>query len=151
MLTSADQRYLNDGCIYTEHGRCHGLGTGHQVVQQVTESRIEAARHANPLTMPPGNIPISEHIQRLLSTRAEFVAAYADLSGFKPFNDQCGYWRGDEVIKLVAATVSRHCDPKRDFIGHVGGDDFVVLLQSADGDVRCLAMAEEFNERVMGL
>jgi GGDEF domain-containing protein len=151
VLTSPDQRYLNEGFIYTENGRYHGLGTGHQLVRQVTESRIEAARHANPLTLLPGNIPISEHVDRLLTAGAEFVAAYADLSAFKPFNDYYGYWRGDEVIKLLAATVTKHCDPKRDFVGHVGGDDFVMLFQSADWENRCQAMVGEFNERAIGL
>jgi EAL domain-containing protein (putative c-di-GMP-specific phosphodiesterase class I)/GGDEF domain-containing protein len=151
VLTSQDQRYLSEGFVYTVNGRYHGLGTGHQLVRQVTESRIEAARHANPLTLLPGNIPISEHIDRLLGSGADFVVSYADLSGFKPFNDYYGYWRGDEVIKLVAATVTAHCDPKRDFVGHVGGDDFVVLFQSSDWERRCEEMVAEFNTKSIGL
>lgn len=145
VLTSQDQRYLSEGFIYTENGRYHGLGTGHQLVRQVTESRIEAARHANPLTLLPGNIPISEHIERLLAAGAEFVACYADLCQFKPFNDYFGYWRGDEVIKLLASSISRHCDPQRDFLGHVGGDDFVILFQSTDWERRCVQMIADFN------
>jgi diguanylate cyclase (GGDEF)-like protein len=145
VLTSPDQRYLNEGFIYVENGCYHGLGTGHQLVRQVTESRIEAARHANPLTLLPGNIPISEHIDRLLAANADFVACYADLSNFKPFNDYYGYWRGDEVIKLVSSSIQRHCDPKRDFVGHVGGDDFVVLFQSSDWESRCERMVSDFR------
>jgi diguanylate cyclase (GGDEF)-like protein len=148
VLTGPDQRYLNEGFIYVDNGRYHGLGTGHQLVRHVTESRIEAARHANPLTFLPGNIPISEHIERLLRANAEFVACYADLSNFKPFNDYYGYWRGDEVIKLVSSTIQRHCDPKRDFVGHVGGDDFVVLFQSHDFETRCENMVASFQEAV---
>ena len=90
VLTSQDQRYLGEGFIYTHNGLYRGLGTGHQLVRQVTESRIEAARHANPLTLLPGNIPISEHTDRLLAAEADFVACYADLSCFKPFNDYYG-------------------------------------------------------------
>ena len=146
VLTGADQRYLSEGFIYIDNGRYHGLGTGHQLVRHVTESRIEAARHANPLTLLPGNIPISEHIDRLLAARTEFVACYADLSNFKPFNDYYGYWRGDEVIKLVSTTIQQHCDPKRDFVGHVGGDDFVVLFQSNDWEPRCERMVADFQE-----
>ena len=66
ILTSQDQRYLSDGFIVTDNGRYVGLGTGEQLVRRVTEARIEAARHANPLTFLPGNIPISLHMQRLL-------------------------------------------------------------------------------------
>ena len=151
VLTSIDQSYLVEGFIIVEGGRYVGLGTGEQLVRTVTESRIEAARHANPLTFLPGNIPISDHIGRLLDSEREFVACYADLNQFKPFNDHYGYWRGDEMIRLVARVLMSHCDVRRDFIGHVGGDDFIVLFQSADWEARCLRVIETFNQSAQGL
>ncbi|MBA4254939.1 MAG: diguanylate phosphodiesterase [Polaromonas sp.] len=151
ILTSQDQRYLADGFIVTDNGRYVGLGTGDQLVRSVTEARIEAARHANPLTFLPGNIPITQHIQRLLSTRSPFVAAYVDLNHFKPFNDLYGYWRGDEMIRLAASVVTRHCAPQYDFVGHVGGDDFIVLFQSPDWHERCRLIIDDFALHAMGL
>jgi len=151
ILTSQDQRYLTDGFIVTDNGRYIGLGTGDQLVRSVTEARIEAARHANPLTFLPGNIPITQHIKRLLTSRAGFVAAYADLNHFKPFNDQYGYWRGDEMIRLLARVITQHCDPQRDFVGHVGGDDFIVLFQSDDWHTRCQHIVQEFGQHAMAL
>jgi diguanylate cyclase (GGDEF)-like protein len=151
VLTSSDQRYLTEGFIVTEGGRYRGLGTGEQLVRVVTEIRIEAARHANPLTFLPGNIPISEHIGRLLASGGEFVACYGDLNDFKPYNDHYGYWRGDEMIRLVARTLVSHCDPRRDFVGHVGGDDFVVLFQSDDWLDRCERIVTAFNEKALQL
>jgi len=145
ILTSQDQRYLTEGFIVTDNGRYVGLGTGDQLVRSVTESRIEAARHANPLTFLPGNIPITEHIERLLASGSEFVACYGDLADFKPFNDYYGYWRGDEMIRLCARMTVTHCDALRDFVGHVGGDDFIMLFQSSDWQQRCEAMIAEFN------
>ena len=68
ILLGEDQRYLSDGFIITRDGRYLGVGTGEALVRRVTELRIEAARYANPLTLLPGNIPISEHIGRLLET-----------------------------------------------------------------------------------
>ncbi|RFO95746.1 diguanylate phosphodiesterase [Rhodoferax lacus] len=147
ILTSQDQRYLSDGFIVTEHGRYIGLGTGDQLVRSVTETRIEAARHANPLTFLPGNIPISQHIERLLKKKVAFVACYADLNNFKPYNDYYGYWRGDEMIRLIARIAMEQCDSQRDFLGHVGGDDFILLFQSTDWLVRCERLVAEFNER----
>lgn len=137
ILTSQDQRYLVDGFIATDNGRYIGLGTGDQLVRSVTETRIEAARHANPLTFLPGNIPISQHIERLLKKQVRFVACYADLNHFKPFNDQYGYWRGDAMIRMVAKIAMDQCDSQRDFLGHVGGDDFILLFQSPDWRDRC--------------
>lgn len=151
ILTSDDQRYLVDGFIVTQNGRYFGIGTGEQLVRSVTETRIEAARHANPLTFLPGNIPISQHIERLLKSGGDFVACYADLNNFKPFNDHYGYWRGDEMIRLVARLCVGVCDPQRDFIGHVGGDDFIILYQSPDWQEKCQSLVSEFAQRAMEL
>lgn len=151
LLTSSDQRYLTDGFIVTDNGRYLGLASGQQLVRMVTEARIEAARHANPLTLLPGNIPLSEHIGRLLQARCPFVACYADLNHFKPFNDHYGYWRGDDMIQLLARTLVAQADPRRDFVGHVGGDDFVVLFQSDDWFDRCQQVLRAFNDEARNL
>ncbi|MEC5386778.1 phosphodiesterase [Uliginosibacterium sp. H3] len=151
VLRGDDQRYLVDGFIISHEGRYAGLGTGERLVRAVSELRIEAARHANPLTALPGNIPISEHIDRLLRANVEFVACYCDLRHFKPFNDCYGYWRGDEMIRMVAGLLMASCDPLRDFVGHVGGDDFIMLMQSDDWEERCRAAIVEFAERSRAL
>ncbi|WP_233861898.1 EAL domain-containing protein [Paraburkholderia adhaesiva] len=145
LLASDDQRYLADGFVITDNGRYAGLGTGESLVRAVTEVRIQAARYANPLTFLPGNIPISSHIERLLSNDAGFYACYVDLNQFKPFNDQYGYWQGDEVLKFAATVLADACDPTRDFLGHVGGDDFLILFQSETWLERARCAIETFN------
>lgn len=151
ILCGEDQRYLSDGFIITSEHRYRGLGTGESLVRRVTEHRVEAARYANPLTLLPGNIPITEHINRLLTAGQPFWAAYCDLNHFKPFNDQYGYFRGDRMIRLVADTLARHVQPNWDFLGHVGGDDFVVLFQSEDWAGRCERVVSEFNAAALQL
>lgn len=151
VLISEDQRYLIDGFIITRDGCYDGLGTGEALVRSVTEMRIEAARYANPLTSLPGNIPISQHIGGLLEGGKDFITCYGDLNNFKPFNDVYGYWRGDDMILLCAAVIKSHCDPQRDFVGHVGGDDFVVLFRSPDWHDRAERIIAEFNERARDL
>ncbi len=54
----------------------------------------------------------------------------------KPFNYRYGYWQGDEVLKATAATLASICEPTRDFLGHIGGDDFLILFQSDDWQAR---------------
>ncbi|SFU25892.1 diguanylate cyclase (GGDEF) domain-containing protein [Paraburkholderia aspalathi] len=137
---------LADGFVFTDNGKYVGPGTGEKLVRAVTEVRIEAARYANPLTFLPGNIPISSHISRLLDNNAGFYACYVDLNHFKPFNDQYGYWQGDEVLKFAAAVLANVCDPTRDFLGHVGGDDFLILFQSDDWQERVMRAIHGFNE-----
>lgn len=151
ILTSDDQRYLNDGFIVVENGLYRGLCRGDQIVKSVTETRIEAARHANPLTFLPGNIPITLHIERMLARGSAFVVAYLDLNNFKSFNDRYGYWRGDEMIRLVAKVAAANTQDRLDFLGHVGGDDFIVVFQSTNWLDCCHQIIEKFNAQAADL
>ncbi|MGJ7521765.1 EAL domain-containing protein [Variovorax sp. LT1P1] len=150
-LMGSDPRHPGEGFIATEGGRYAGLGRADQLLRAVTDLRIEAARHANPLTFLPGNIPISIHIEQLLIDNTPFVACYGDLNNFKAFNDHYGYWRGDEMIRLLARIAVRNAEPTRDFVGHIGGDDFLVLFQSSDWKQRCLRMIDQFESAAMRL
>ncbi|MHA6204332.1 GGDEF domain-containing protein [Dyella soli] len=147
VLRGQDQRYLSDGFIVTHAGMYRGLGTGEALVRRVSELRIDAARHANPLTFLPGNIPTTEHLERLLDGSERFAVVHVDLTDFKPFNDHYGYSRGDEMIRLLSSLLSEHVDGALDFVGHIGGDDFVVLFQSADWAARCRRIITAFNAR----
>jgi diguanylate cyclase (GGDEF)-like protein len=151
MLTEGDDHALYDGFVIIENGRYIGVGTSQSLIREVNVQQIVAARYANPLTLLPGNVPIAEHITRLLAQGREFVACYADLDNFKPYNDIYGYHLGDEVIQLAARTLADCCDPQLDFCGHVGGDDFVMVMQSADWEHRCQRALAGFGERITAL
>src|SRR3990167_3032401 len=90
-------------------------------------------------------------MERLIKKKVRFVACYADLNNFKPFNDYYGYWRGDEMIRLLARIAMEQCDAQRDFLGHVGGDDFFLLFQSADWRERGERIVAEFDARALTL
>jgi EAL domain-containing protein (putative c-di-GMP-specific phosphodiesterase class I)/GGDEF domain-containing protein len=147
-MAEADAHHLSNGFIITDQGRYLGMGTGHDLMREITQMQIHAARYANPLTQLPGNVPINEHIDRLLESGCRFWVCYFDLDHFKPFNDAYGYRRGDDVIQLTGNILGGHCDPDRDFIGHIGGDDFMVLFQSEDWERRCQDVLAEFAYRV---
>lgn len=146
ILAQAPKHYLFDGFIVTGEGRYLGVGSSHALIATITEMQISAARYANPLTQLPGNVPINEHVDRLLARGAPFVAAYVDIDNFKPFNDTFGYRRGDDVILLLAKCICKHAEDRSDFVGHIGGDDFFVTFQSADWELRCHAIMQEFSE-----
>lgn len=148
MVESAAHHLFN-GFIITEHGRYVGMGTGHDLMREITQMQIHAARYANPLTQLPGNVPINEHIDRLLESGTRFWVCYCDLDHFKPFNDVYGYRRGDDVIQMTGRILGAHCDPDRDFIGHIGGDDFMLLFQSEDWEARCRAILADFEASVL--
>ena len=149
IIVAADHHHLSNGFIITEHGRYLGMGSSHDLMREITHMQLVAARYANPLTLLPGNVPINEHIERLLRGGAGFCVCYADLDHFKPFNDVYGYRKGDEIIQLVAKILAAACDPQHDFIGHIGGDDFIILFQSPDWEPRCRAALKSFSEAML--
>ena len=151
MLALAPRHYLIDGFIITGRGRYLGTGSSHDLVAQMTELQIKAARYANPLTQLPGNVPINEHIDQMLAGERSFVAAYIDIDNFKPFNDTFGYRRGDDVIQLLGNLFCAEVDDRLDFVGHIGGDDFLVVFQSPDWEPRCWSLVERFAERMASL
>lgn len=148
IIVEADRHHLSNGFIITDGGRYLGMGTGQDLMREITQMQINAARYANPLTLLPGNVPINEHIDRLLQNGARFAACYIDLDHFKPYNDVYGYRKGDDVIQLTGRVLGTHCDPNRDFIGHIGGDDFIVLFQSEDWEKRCEAILQSFAHAI---
>lgn len=148
ILSRAARHYLFDGFIVTSVGKYTGVGSGHDLMALITEMQISAARYANPLTQLPGNVPINEHIDRLLNAGVHFAACYADLDNFKPFNDVYGYRRGDDVIQLLGQILVEVADARLDFVGHIGGDDFLILFQSNDWEARCARALKLFDERV---
>ncbi len=136
-LSESDIRHFTDGYIITEQGRYMGIGTGQDLLRAITKAQVDTARYANPLTSLPGIVPITEHLGHMLQTGKSFSVCYVDLDNFKPFNDVCGYRKGDELIRFTASLLKNICDPTRDFIGHIGGDDFILVLQSPDWEQRC--------------
>jgi EAL domain-containing protein (putative c-di-GMP-specific phosphodiesterase class I)/GGDEF domain-containing protein len=137
LITHMEPHHLTNGFIITENGKYLGLGSGHALLREITEMQISAARYANPLTLLPGNVPINEHIDRLLEKNITFWACYCDLDNFKPFNDAYGFRRGDQLIQLVGETLTKSVRIDLDFVGHIGGDDFILIFQSEDWEERC--------------
>lgn len=149
LILQSEPHHLSTGFIITdEKGSYVGMGSGHDLLRLITQMQISAARYANPLTLLPGNVPINEHIDCLLQEELPFVACYFDLDHFKPFNDVYGYQKGDEIIQMSGRLLKEICDPDRDFLGHIGGDDFIILFQSADWERRCRTLLARFSEMV---
>ena len=148
LILQSDPHYLSIGFIVTENGRYAGMGSGHDLLRLFTQMQLSAARYANPLTLLPGNVPINERIDELLKAQVPFVTCYFDLDFFKPFNDIHGYKKGDDVIQLLGTLLKEKCSDEIDFIGHIGGDDFIVLFQSQNWKERCDAIHERFSEVV---
>lgn len=143
-LTAGGEPELMQSFIITRNGFYLGLGRVRDLLAKLTEMQLRYARYANPLTGLPGNVPLTQHIDARLAAGAKLAVAYFDCNDFKPYNDVYGYAAGDRVIREVGQLLERHADAGCDFIGHVGGDDFVVVFESADWEARCQAILDGF-------
>ncbi|MDD5249967.1 MAG: GGDEF domain-containing protein, partial [Rhodocyclaceae bacterium] len=151
LLGQSARHHLLDGFIVTANGNYAGIGSSQALMSLITDMQIRAARYANPLTQLPGNVPINEHIDRLLDSGVAFTAAYCDLDHFKPYNDTYGYRQGDQMIQLLGGILAEACDARLDFVGHIGGDDFMLLLQSPDWQQRVAAALRKFDDSLADL
>ncbi len=145
LLTSRARQRMEEDFIITLQGRYLGLGRVIDVLKLITELKIQQARHANPLTLLPGNVPIQQCLTRLLQQSREAVICYVDIDSFKPFNDLYGYAKGDEILLCLAQCLNERVDPTRDFVGHIGGDDFLLVLGSEDWRARLNQLLEDFQ------
>jgi diguanylate cyclase (GGDEF)-like protein len=143
VVTARSARPQRDDFIITRNGLYLGLGRTFDLLRHITAQQIQAARHSNPLTGLPGNREIHRHLAQWLARRRHFVACHLDLDHFKAFNDAYGYACGDQVLLHVSQVISQIVRPRVDFVGHVGGDDFVFLLRSQDWTLRLIAITEE--------
>ncbi len=147
LLTSRARQRIEEDFIIIHNGRYLGLGRVIDVLKLITEQKIQQARYANPLTLLPGNVPIQQCLTRLLQQQREAAICYVDIDSFKPFNDIYGYARGDEVLLCLAQCLNERVDPNHDFVGHIGGDDFMLVLGSADWERRLQLLLEDFQRQ----
>lgn len=148
LITSSGNFNTLDHFIITDRGLYVGTGTVMALLREMTDLQIKHARHANPLTLLPGNVPINEHLDLLLQEGGEFAVCYCDLDHFKPFNDYYGYGRGDQVLRFLARLLVNEVDSHCDFVGHIGGDDFMVIYRSEDWVKRMHSLVARFDHHI---
>lgn len=106
---------------------------------------------ANPLTRLPGNVSILNEIQKRIDKKELFSVCYIDLDKFKAYNDKYGFEKGDEVIKNTARILISAVQEKgtpQDFIGHIGGDDFVIVTTPDKNDDLCKNIITRFDSMI---
>lgn len=109
-------------------------------------------RRVSPLTGLPGNVQIQTEIKKRLLKKEEFAILYFDLDNFKSYNDLYGFAKGDEIIKFTAKTITRNVhnsDSEDSFVGHIGGDDFIAIVENTDYEQICKNVIKEFDENVL--
>ncbi|MDD5347526.1 MAG: response regulator [Candidatus Omnitrophica bacterium] len=104
---------------------------------------------ANPLTRLPGNVSIMNELNARLASGKLFAVCYVDLDKFKAYNDTYGFEHGDEVIRetarILLSSARLHGNPD-DFVGHIGGDDFVVVCAADKAERISATIIEDFDK-----
>jgi EAL domain-containing protein (putative c-di-GMP-specific phosphodiesterase class I)/GGDEF domain-containing protein len=146
ILVESDARRMADGFVIVSGGRYLGMGASGDVMRSLQSSRVLAARYTNPLTLLPGQVPINEHLDRLLSGRVPFTAWFIEVDQMRGLNDSEGFATGDALIHATARLVESACEHGIDFAGHVSGSRFVLLMQSGDWRERAERLLARFPE-----
>jgi diguanylate cyclase (GGDEF)-like protein len=128
------------------------LGDLSQAFQKMAQrlKRLEEMNlDANPLTHLPGSVAIENVLNKRLKEETPLAFCQLDLSHFKAYNDRYGYARGNEVIRATARIVTEVVKAQGDeasFVGHIGGDDFVVVTSPERYEKICLAVIDSFDK-----
>lgn len=144
LVTSRARYHQEDDFVICKNGDFVGIGHVIDLLKQITEAQVKKARHANPLTQLPGLVPINDCIEQLIKNNQTFVVCYFDIDNFKPFNDVYGFAKGDEVILALGQSLQNNASNNHDTVGHIGGDDFIVLWNSEDWQLRVRSVVNDF-------
>ena len=109
---------------------------------------LNSNRMVSPLTGLPGNVQIQAEMKKRLSNKREFAMLYVDLDNFKAYNDTYGFSNGDEIIKYTAKVIQDNVlkdDNERNFVGHIGGDDFIAITENEDYEKISQSIIAEFD------
>jgi len=127
-----------------------------EVIVARVKALLERSRFSislNPLTLLPGNVSIDKEITNRIEANLKFAVLYIDLDNFKSFNDYYGFDKGDKVIKhtadIILEAVSKQGNAN-DFIGHIGGDDFIVISTPEKIEVICREIIDNFDRTITG-
>ncbi|MER6419325.1 GGDEF domain-containing protein [Streptomyces sp. NPDC001137] len=121
-------RTSDDVAVVDRAGRCVGVVRLADLVRALAESRVEEAAGLNPLTRLPGSDAITGEVDRRIADGRPFALSWLDVDHFKQVNDGAGFAAGDELIRSVGRAL-QHAASGNTRVGHIGGDDFLVLAE----------------------
>jgi EAL domain-containing protein (putative c-di-GMP-specific phosphodiesterase class I)/GGDEF domain-containing protein len=142
-----------DDIIVLKEGRLDGVVSVQRMIDAMAKVHLEMAKGTNPLTGLPGNVVIERMIERDIALGKPFTLIYADLDNFKVYNDTYGFKNGDMILMLLARimgwALKRHGNGN-DFLGHIGGDDFVIVTTQERAERVSLAVVRCFGRLIRG-
>ncbi len=113
---------------------------------------ISSNRCISALTGLPGNVQIENELKRKMASKKPYAVLYVDLDNFKAYNDKYGFMNGDEVIKFTSDLMQDAIQlygKKGDFLGHVGGDDFVAIVDYENAQKMGKYIIKQFDKEIV--
>lgn len=145
---------IYDYIIVTNNNKYYGIVSIRSLLNYTTMLECNYARQLNPLTELPGNTVIQNTINNILRTKRSCCILYFDLDNFKIYNDTYGFENGDRILKYTAQLINvkiKSFFPYNGFVGHVGGDDFVSVIDNSieECEKLCEEIIEEFDKSIL--
>jgi len=141
---------LYEPVVVENDGKYSGIVTIKDLLDASTSVAVSTAMHSNPLTGLPGNILIEKEILNHVLGDYPYCIMYFDIDNFKAYNDAYGFQNGDMMLALLA-DILKECATENEFIGHIGGDDFIVICDYIEVDDFCKTVIYKFSTRVNSL
>ncbi|HLU23830.1 MAG TPA: GGDEF domain-containing protein [Bacillaceae bacterium] len=138
---------LYDYIIVTKENKYIGIVSIQRLLMKLVEVQVEFASYLNPLTRLPGNHNIEKKLKETIYEE-KYSVLYIDLDNFKSYNDTYGFKKGDKLLKFTANMLKTICDNNGMFLGHIGGDDFVAVIDHNEYEEICQSIIEDFDEKV---
>lgn len=149
LAMSRMDKKVYDFITITAENRYYGIVTIKDLLNKTIEIEVTNAAQLNPLTQLPGNINIENALHTALHSSKKRCVLYFDIDNFKAYNDVYGFENGDRVIKRLAEIITRYV-PSSEFLGHLGGDDFVAIVGLDKAENICHGIIEEFEDSKRG-
>ncbi|WP_319780178.1 GGDEF domain-containing protein [Maridesulfovibrio sp.] len=140
-----------DDVIVTRKSQLMGTVSVQRLLDTLAHVQVEMAKGTNPLSGLPGNLDIEKEIGRRMKASERYSIIYADLDNFKVYNDTYGFKNGDKIIlqisKIISWATKKH-GTNGDFVGHIGGDDFVMVTNTTKAERICKSVTRIFKRLV---
>lgn len=128
-----------------------GIVTVKDLLEKTIELEVNYAKHLNPLSSLPGNMLIEQKLKELIHSDLPYTVLYLDIDNFKVYNDLYGFENGDRMIQFIARILIdafiNECKSNY-FIGHIGGDDFVAVVEGYDVEPVCSSILKSVEKGI---
>lgn len=139
---------LYDDVVVTRNDLYYGVVSIRELLLKLVDTQVAIASFLNPLSSLPGNKLIDEKLEEALQL-SKYSLIYFDLDHFKSYNDTYGFNKGDKILLYLTDILKRNIVGAEDFLGHIGGDDFVAILPHYEAAPICQRIIDEFDAFIL--